>query len=399
MIKELKVQNFLSLKNVDLGLRPLNVLVGPNMSGKSNLIESLKFLQDALSRQMGDGSPFNQAFSTRGGFHEVVWKGQPEGPIAFELEAELPERFLYEVVVRWNSENGFPIVDSEKLTANRGRAAQTILESCSGKSRVTDSAGTISEGPQNTLGLDLEARARWPSFQGCKLWRFISNWQFYHLVPALMRQSNAPEKHQRLTEHGENLSAWLLTVQNFPSAFRRIKQVCCDVLPGFDEIVFQPIDAPRHPVISNFSASSDSAKISVGASEQRFASPFGIARMSDGELAFLSLMSLILAPEELAPPLICIEEPENYLHPRLLEVLVEVLKQRLGEPHPPQIIATTHSLQLVDKLEIDDLIVAERIDGASRFTRPGNKRHFKELLSSEDLSLGDLLFSGALTDS
>src|SRR5713226_5347234 len=174
MITKLKVRNFLSLKNVDLGLRPLNVLVGPNMAGKSNLIESLRFLQDALSRQMSDVPPFNHAFSTRGGFHEVVWKGHPEGPIAFEVEAELPESFKYEFVVRWNSEYGYPAVDSERLIANGGRTARMILENCSGKSRVTDLAGVTSEGPQNTLGLDLETQAHRPSFQGCKLWRFIS---------------------------------------------------------------------------------------------------------------------------------------------------------------------------------------------------------------------------------
>jgi hypothetical protein len=78
--------------------------------------------------------------------------------------------------------------------------------------------------------------------------------------------------------------------------------------------------------------------------------------------------------------------------------LVEVLKQRIGEPNAPQIVATTHSLQLVDKLQIEDLIVAERINGASKYSRPSSKKHFKELLSSKELSLGELLYSGALSD-
>jgi len=97
--------------------------------------------------------------------------------------------------------------------------------------------------------------------------------------------------------------------------------------------------------------------------------------MSDGELAFLGLISIILEPEDMSPPLLCIEEPENYLHPRLIEVFVELLNQRGAEARAPQILATTHSLPLIDKLTIEDLIVVDKVDGATRFTRPSAKKH------------------------
>jgi predicted ATPase len=121
--------------------------------------------------------------------------------------------------------------------------------------------------------------------------------------------------------------------------------------------------------------------------------------MSDGELAFLALMSLILAPAELSPSLLCIEEPENYLHPRLLEILVELLNQRQAEAGCPQIILTTHSPLLVDKLSIDELIVAGKIEGATTFARASSKKRLRELLSKKEVSLGDLWYSGALSSS
>lgn len=91
MLKKIKARNFLSLKNIELELRPRNVLVGANMSGKSNLIQCLMFLQEAIGpRTRNDMTSLQQAFSNRGGFGELVWKGEPLGPIGFELIAELP---------------------------------------------------------------------------------------------------------------------------------------------------------------------------------------------------------------------------------------------------------------------------------------------------------------------
>lgn len=84
---------------------------------------------------------------------------------------------------------------------------------------------------QDTLGLALEFQGRTPSFEGFRFWRFMANWRFYNLVPALMRKNNPPSWANHLSEHGENLSAWLLTLQNHTAEFERIKQACRDVLP------------------------------------------------------------------------------------------------------------------------------------------------------------------------
>jgi predicted ATPase len=148
-------------------------------------------------------------------------------------------------------------------------------------------------------------------------------------------------------------------------------------------------------------STSESAKISIGSSEKYFKNPINLSRMSDGELAFLALMSLILAPEELAPPLLCIEEPENHLHPRLLENLVNILSQRQTEmgPRAFQVIITTHSPLLLDKLSIDDLIVFGKKEGATKATRVSSKKGLKQLLSRKETTLGDLWYSGALSDS
>ena len=174
-----------------------------------------------------------------------------------------------------------------------------------------------------------------------------------------------------------------MTLQSHPEEFQRMKQVATDVLPNLKEILTPPTQF---------------ATTYVTTQEKGLKGTINIWRMSDGELAFLALLSLIFAPENLGAPLYCIEEPENHLHPKLLETLVEVLTQRQDEfgSRAAQIITTTHSPYLVDRVNFDELVVVEKFNGATKFTRPASKKHFKELLEREELGLGELWYSGAL---
>ena len=80
MIRKLSVRNFRSLKELDIELRPRNLLVGPNMAGKSNIIDVFKFLSAMVLPRPGSfGLP--GAFDQRSGFQEVLWKGIPAGAI------------------------------------------------------------------------------------------------------------------------------------------------------------------------------------------------------------------------------------------------------------------------------------------------------------------------------
>jgi predicted ATPase len=401
MLKRIKVRNFLSLKDAELKLGPRNVLVGPNMSGKSNLLECLRFIRDAAVSGSHEAAGIQKAVLNRGGFEEIAWKGQPGAQVGFEIEVDLAdekghgkELYFYEFSLR-HGPNVSLVVDSERLRVTSDGTGLILIVSADGKSRVMHQ-GRYQEAAQNSLDLVLDRWGR-PAESDCHhFWNYLQRWRFYHLAPALMRKGNPPRREEQLSEHGENLSAWLMTLQNYAEEFNSIKQVCRDELPGFSEILFQPKELSRLIANDPAHAGESNPGISVGVGEKLFRKPIAISRMSDGELAFLALVSLILAPDELSPSLLCIEEPENHLHPRLLEILVELINQRQLEAGAPQIILTTHSLALVDKLTIGDLIVTEKSDGSTRFTRPSNKKHLQKILSDGELSLGDLWFSGAL---
>jgi predicted ATPase len=385
MIKRLRVRNFLSLKEVDLELGVNNVVVGPNMSGKSNLIECIRFLTMMVTQGV------TKAFLDRGGFQEVVWKGSDESRISIGLQAETPaekghppKEYAYEISIV-GGQTGTIAVESEKLTVKINDAVRTLVDLKGGQGEVKKEDGTVAftppADPRRTV-LEFEV----PGWEGGVIRELISRWRFYRLIPTAMKQANPAASQSFLEEHGTNFSSWFMTLlTQHPEEFRRIRQTAADVLPSIKEILTPPTQF---------------ATTYVTTQEKYLKGPINIWRMSDGELCFLALLSLVFAPAEMGAPLFCVEEPENHLHPRLIETLMEVLAQRQQElgVNVAQNIVTTHSPYLVDKTKIDDLIFVEKQKGASVFTRPGSKAHLKKLLEQEEVGLGDLWYSGALSN-
>jgi predicted ATPase len=198
-----------------------------------------------------------------------------------------------------------------------------------------------------------------------------------------MKQLNTAISQPFLMESGQNFSSWFMTLQNnHADEFRLIKQVAKDVLPELDEIL-TPLTQFGTAVITR---------------EKHLKQPITIFQMSDGEILLLAWLSLIFAPSEISARLFCIEEIENHLHPRLLETLVEVFTQKQNElgSLAAQVIITTHSPYLVDKMNLDDLVVIEKSNGATKCIRPASKTHLRELLERKELGLGELWYSGAL---
>jgi predicted ATPase len=186
---------------------------------------------------------------------------------------------------------------------------------------------------------------------------------------------------------GDNLVEFLTTLKtSHTDSFRRIEQVVRDTFPDVEELI---------PQLTQY------GQVFLSAREKFLQKPVTVWNMADGELVFIALLALIFSPPELGAPVVCVEEPENHLHPRLLETLVEVLRQNenvlQAEGVPPsQLFATTHSPYLVDQWGLDELLVFEKVNGETRISRPRDKEHLRKLLSQEKLGLGELWYSGAL---
>jgi predicted ATPase len=383
MIKRLHIKNFLSLRDVDLELTQRNVLVGPNMSGKSNLIECLAFLTQIAT------SGLRQALLDRNGFVEVVWKGSPSEQrigIALSYEQHVPQEaptnYEYEISIL-GSQAGFVSIEKETIVVEKEGRRFTLAELADGRGTIKHLDGreiSNTSGAPSASALELSI----PGWKGMEVKNFVASWHFYKLIPDLMKTVNAAVEQKSLTKKGENFSSWLMTLNTkYPEEFRRLKQVASDALPGLMEILSPPTQFATTFLLTR---------------ERDLNAPVNIWRMADGELVFLGLLSLILAPPQLSAPLYCIEEPESHLHPRLMDTLVEVWSQAQLEwgADSSQVIITTHSPHVVDRMKLEDLVVLERVGGETRCTRPSSKAHLRELLEKEEAGLGDLWYSGAL---
>ncbi|MCL4558677.1 MAG: AAA family ATPase [Deltaproteobacteria bacterium] len=379
MIKKIHIKNYKSLKDVDLELNKVNVLVGPNMSGKSSLLDCFKFLSNICNLAYG----VNGALNIRGGFAEIVWKGEESGPISFSVTVELaPDEYEYELSINGNPATGTFSVEREDLKVKTGDKAFPLIDITNGQGKVMHKDGRDAFGlPGNNASI---LQFVVPGWEGMSFKDYIKSWNFYNFMTIDMKLPNSATSQPFLVEDGSNFSSWFMTLQTtYPTEFSMIKQVVRDVLPDIEEILTPPTQTGTTHMITR---------------EKYLKRSVLLPHMSDGEILFLALLSLIFAPAQLRASLLGFEELENHLHPRLFEVFVELLSQRQRElgTQAPQIIITTHSPYLVDRFKLDDIVVIEKRNGATQCTRPASKTYLKKLLEREELGLGDLLYSGAL---
>lgn len=389
MITRLQVRNFKSLRDIDLPLGPLNVLVGRNMAGKSNILDVFSFLYQVFFPEPNTQGVW-YALAQRGGSGEVVWKGGDTKLISFALEGvdEYDPETKYKYVLQLIAGVGnFVTVQDESLKLLRAGKESELLRREGGTPTLANADGK-NMGGLSQSGISALQYAP-PDWDGYKFYEWVRQWRFYHLVPPLMKAASQMGLGQALRPNGDNLSAWLMWLQtNSPEAFSRINEALCDLLPEVLQVKTTP---------------TQEGNVHLAIVEKGLNRSTTVWQLSDGLVALTALLSLIYVPAELSGTLLCVEEPENYLHPRLLETLIALLRQvrheTLDPKEPPsQIIFTTQSPHLVDQMRLDEIIWVEKKDGETKTFRPSDQEHLRKLVESKDLGLGDLVFTGALSE-
>jgi predicted ATPase len=385
MLKHLKVQNYLSLKDlsIDFGLR--NVFVGPNMAGKSNIIDMFRFLTHIASTGL------LAAINDRGGFSQIFWRGADEGKIVISLLGEFfwheneKRTYEYEISLAGSAKVGAGTFVVEKETLKRCdiNAEYILAKFQNGKGKGFNADGSVAfEEEESSIKSFLEYSI--PGWEGMAIKRSIIPWHFYRLIPMAMRQFNAVGEQLFLQENGGNLSAWLLTLQTkYSDEFKRLEEALRGIVPEILGITSPPTQTGLTSLLMK---------------EKYLKRPTTLWRISDGALQFIALLSLIFAPLELGSPLNCIEEPENHLHPQWIEPLIGLLNQRQMEvsPNVAQLMVTTHYPYLIDLMSLDDLLAVVKEEGATRCFRPVEKKQLVDLLEKGELAPSDLWYSGML---
>ncbi len=378
MIKRLRVKNYKSLKNLDLQLKPLTVLVGPNNAGKSNILDAFQFLRDFV--QQGQG-----AVNFRGGFQSIVWDGRLENSISLDIDGEITtqsqrgRRFSYHIDLTGN-QTDVRITEERFLLDGQDHDKRLLLEFPWGTQQLGvafdesgQETGKVSVGAHRSYLANFSNQESYP-FLG-HFSNQVQQWVFYNFVPSRMRDVGSTLPELVLRGDGGNLASVLHTIQSqYREDFFEIEDVLKTAVPGISQL---------------FSPLSPSGQAYISIKEEGLKSAINSWAMSDGALCLLGYLCVLYGPSP--PPMVVFEEPENYIHPRMLELLADILRNGSDRS---QIIITTHSPYLLDFLDLDGLVIVEKKRGETEVKEASEEVGIKEALKT--LGLGELWYSGSL---
>jgi predicted ATPase len=375
-VARLELRQYKSVEYCEIALNPLTILVGRNGVGKSNIVDSLRFVADATRNTL------EYAIRERGGIDQVRRKslgGRPTHPY-IGLRLHLP--------------GGLDAAYKFRIAAVQGRAFRVDRETCKVLDatgdckhwfKVQDGAATWSLGPAPPPvahdRLFLVAAAGYPEFRG--VYDILTRMTFHNLNPEAMKFPQRPEPGELLSHDGRNLASVIKQLQSSsPEGLDRVAQY------------LRAIGVPIHRIAHKLAGPLETIEVAqeVDVPKGKRNSNFDAIALSDGTIRALGiLVSLVSArgPESGGPSLIGVEEPETALHPAAAGALMDAL---IEGSESTQLIITCHSPDLLDHESVlPEMIRAVLLDNNGR-TVVGTLSPAKADLLKQHLSTaGELL--------
>ena len=378
-VEQLTVRNFRALRNVEFRkLTPLTVLLGPNGSGKSTLFDVFAFLAECFEFGL------RRAWDRRGRARELKTRGS-SGPVAIELKyREAPRTPLITYHLSVEEDGGIPVIEHEWLAWTRGRGGKPFrfLEYRSGSGHASSGEEPDEKAtpiPTKLRSSDLLAVNALGQFEEhprvAALRDFISGWYVSYIAADSARVHTEDGPHQRLSKTGDNLANVVQHLdEQHPQRLRDIFEVLRRRVPRIESVsaetmadgrlLLQIKDAPfEHPVLARFA--------------------------SDGTIKLLAY--LVLMHDPAPPPFIGLEEPENFLHPRLLPDLAEECR---AAAERTQFLVTTHSPFFLSRIRPEEVWALWRDQYGHTQTRRVADVHGIREFMEEGAHLGHLWTEG-----
>lgn len=391
LIRSIRLENLLSYgpDSRALSLEPLNVLIGPNASGKSNLIEALSLLAEA---------PKDLQIPVRkgGGVADWLWKGSKDKttatidvtlhhspgpmPLRYRLSfTETASRFDLRDEAIENEEatgahdrpyfyyayqGGHPALNVKADTDENGGRAERRLQ----REEVSPEQSILSQ----RRGADSYPELTYVAGRFERM-KFYREWNLgRNTSPRVPQKTDLPE--DSLLEDASNLGLVLNDLQNRPDVKRQILERLRTLYDS----------------VADVTTKIQGGTVQIFFHEKELKHPVPAPRLSDGTLRYLCLLAILCHPEP--PPVVCIEEPELGLHP---DVIPEVAKLLVEASARTQLFVTTHSDMLVDALTDtpEAVIVCEKVDGSTELRRLDREKLRPWL---DNYRLGELWISGEL---
>ncbi|MDO9010510.1 MAG: AAA family ATPase [Gallionella sp.] len=347
-VSSLTIVGYKSIRKLEnFPLTNLNVLIGANGAGKSNFIGFFKLLNEIYEQQLQlfiqkQGGPDALLHFGRGTTERLHAEFYfDHNGYKFDLIPTNDNRLIFEREISWFKGMYYPSSKSVPLGSGHN------------ESKLKDAQDTYSQYVR-------------PS---------VSSWRVYHFHDtsenAKVKQPHASNLNLRLLPDAANLAAYLRMLKDkHPNEYQRIVDSIQLVAPFFDDFVHRQEDTNMVKLEWTQKGKPDI--------------PFTAHMLSDGTLRFICLATLLLQPTHLLPSTILIDEPELGLHPYAITILADIFKQ-VSEQR--QLIVSTQSVELINELSPQDIIVVDQENDASAF-----KRFTDEELSGwlEQYAIGEL---------
>lgn len=380
-VTRIRAKNFRSLADVDVAIAPFTVLVGPNGSGKTNLLNILRFLAATVRFDLG------AALREWRGFESVQRQARETGAVKLTVEGAVtqyasesaPDAYTLTLQLR-----GTSLSRTEEFTFKRRGGRGRRITVTGSTVRIADEGGEDARrqlaGSQTTGLATLPKLADEDGGLGIRSFTdFLTRLRVFEPDVQAARQPARPYG-ATLADDASNLADALERLRRQDEdAWELLKIDMSQCLPGFQDLNLAPVGGSTRAV-------------AVQIVESGLRKPIDLADASFGTVRLLALLTALHEPDP--PPLLAIEEVDHGLHPYAIDVLVDRLRAAASRT---QVLAATHSPTLVNRLEPGEIVVCDRdpMTGASLIPAISSER-ITAAVRETDWRPGELWFSGAL---
>jgi len=361
-IESIRLKNFKVFRDVHLTDMPsFLVVVGANGAGKTTLFDVFGFLHDCLR------SNVRQALDSRGRFKEVLSRDSLDDTILIEIQYRMPiagKDRLVTYSLEIGEKGNAPYVKREVLRYKRGRygSPYRFLDFTNGQGFAITNEEEFNK-PDEELEREFQTVApdtlaikglgQFERFKAANAFRqLMESWHVsdFHINAARGRKEAAGDS-EHLSETGDNLPLVArFLFEQYPNDFQNILETMARRVPGVHAI---------EPKLM------DDGYLTLRFKDGSFKTPFLDRYVSDGTIKMFAYLVLLHDPKP--HPLLCVEEPENQLYPKLMPELAEEF--RLYAQRGGQVLVSTHSPDFLNAVELDEVYWLVKQGGATLIRR------------------------------